>query len=163
MILFFLVIFVGNGNNKNIFGRHHSKKNLRKNFSSKENCFKMDFPKKKMVGRFFSWSQVWKTQKLLWKDHRPYSRRCTRCKSMGIGKQHTHIIFHHCKISATRCFSISFLKFCSKPENFIAKINQKKNGFYDRLTLLVAKKTKLLQCFKPMEDAMLYLEKQSIK
>lgn len=58
------------------------------------------------------------------KGKKPYSRRCTRCKSEESATAHT--IFHKCKFPLPEAFKITYLV-CHTPDISISKISEKIN------------------------------------
>ncbi len=74
------------------------------------------------------------------KGKKPFSRRCTRCKSEESATAHT--IFHKCKIPLAEAFKITFLV-CGNPDISTSKLSDK----IDLRTMTCWKlKKKILEC-----------------
>lgn len=120
---------------QNIFG-NISHIEFEGSFSSKEDCLKWISEKK--------WSDGFVCRKCgntnYCEGTSPYSRRCTRCKSMESATAHT--LFHHCKIPLPEAFKLSF-EICSEPETSSRKLSKKMDL---RSMTCWSLKTKLLQC-----------------
>lgn len=90
------------------------------------------------------------------KGKKPYSRRCTRCKSEESATAHT--IFHKCKFPLTEAFKITYLV-CHKPDLSTNQLAQKLD--MRQMTCWKFKK-KILDCIDARGDINL-LEKATIK
>lgn len=77
---------------------------------------------------------------------KPFSRRCTRCKSEESATAHT--IFHHCKLSLPEAFKIAHLV-CSNPTISSAEISR--NMEIRQMTCLKFKK-KISECISKISD-----------
>ena len=90
------------------------------------------------------------------KGKKPFSRRCTKCKSEESATAHT--IFHKCKFPLTEAFQIPYLV-CHKPDISSYQLSDKLN--LRQMTCWKFKK-KITECIDQRGDINL-LEKESIK
>jgi hypothetical protein len=90
------------------------------------------------------------------KGKKPYSRRCTRCKSEESATAHT--IFHKCKFPLTEAFKITYLV-CHKPDLSANKLAQRLD--MRQMTCWKFKK-KIMDCIDARGDINL-LEKANLK
>lgn len=90
------------------------------------------------------------------KGKRPFSRRCTRCKSEESATAHT--IFHKCKLPLTEAFKITYLV-CHQPDISSYKLSEKLK--IRNMTCWNFKK-KIRECIDKRGDLNL-LEKENIK
>ena len=74
------------------------------------------------------------------KGKKPYSRRCTRCKTEESVTAHT--VFHHCRIELPRAFEIAFMV-CGRPDISGASLSELLETRH--MTCLKFKK-KILEC-----------------
>ena len=87
---------------------------------------------------------------------KPYSRRCTRCKTEESATAHT--IFHKCKFPLTEAFKITYLV-CHNPDISSVKISEKIN--LRHMTCWKFKR-KITECIDARGDINL-LEKEKVK
>jgi hypothetical protein len=81
------------------------------------------------------------------KGKKPYSRRCTRCKSEESATAHT--IFHRCKISLTEAFALAQM-ICNEPDISSYEISRK----LDKRQMTCWKfKSRMLECLENPEKA----------
>lgn len=90
------------------------------------------------------------------KGKKPYSRRCTTCKSEESATAHT--IFHRCKIPITEAFKISYLV-CHIPDISAYKLSEHLN--IRQMTCWKFKK-KIMDCIDSRGDINLF-EKERLK
>ena len=90
------------------------------------------------------------------KGKKPYSRRCTKCKSEESATAHT--IFHKCKFPLTEAFKITYLV-CHTPDISTAKLSARIN--IRQMTCWKFKK-KITECIDARGDINL-LEKEKLK
>lgn len=90
------------------------------------------------------------------KGKKPFSRRCTKCKSEESATAHT--IYHKCKLPLNEAFKITYLV-CHKPDISSYKLSEKMN--IRNMTCWNFKK-KILECIDQRGDLNL-LEKENIK
>jgi hypothetical protein len=90
------------------------------------------------------------------KGKKPYSRRCTRCKSEESATAHT--IFHKCKFPLTEAFKITYLV-CHNPDLSTNKIAQRLD--MRQMTCWKFKK-KIMDCIDARGDINV-LEKATLK
>ena len=77
---------------------------------------------------------------------KPFSRRCTKCKSEESATAHT--IFHHCKLSLPEAFKIAHLV-CSNPNITSAELSR--NMEIRQMTCLKFKK-KIKECISKISN-----------
>lgn len=90
------------------------------------------------------------------KGKKPFSRRCTKCKSEESATAHT--VFHKCKFPLTEAFQITYLV-CHKPDISSYQLSDKLN--LRQMTCWKFKK-KITECIDQRGDIDL-LEKETMK
>ncbi|MCD4790148.1 MAG: transposase [Bacteroidales bacterium] len=90
------------------------------------------------------------------KGKKPYSRRCTKCKSEESATAHT--AFHKCKLPLTEAFKITYLV-CNNPDISTYKLSDKFN--IRQMTCWKFKK-KIIECINQRGDIDIF-EKEALK
>lgn len=90
------------------------------------------------------------------KGKKPFSRRCTKCKTEESATAHT--AFHKCKFPLTEAFKITYLV-CHNPDISSSKISEKLN--LRQMTCWKFKK-KIMECIDARGDINI-LEKETLK
>ncbi|MBC8487164.1 MAG: transposase [Bacteroidetes bacterium] len=89
------------------------------------------------------------------KGKKPYSRRCTKCKSEESATAHT--AFHKCKLPLTEAFKITYLV-CNNPDISTYKLSEKFN--IRQMTCWKFKK-KIIECINQRGDIDIF-EKEAL-
>ncbi len=122
---------------QNLFGNINPK-DFDKLFSTKEACLKWISEQK--------WDNGFVCRKCgntnYCDGNTPYSKRCTRCKSIESATAHT--LFHRCKISLPEAFRLTF-EICTEPNISSRKLSQK---IEVRNMTCWSLKTKLILCLE---------------
>lgn len=90
------------------------------------------------------------------KGKKPYSRRCTKCKSEESATAHT--AFHKCKLPLTEAFKITYI-ICNNPDISTYKLSDKFN--IRQMTCWKFKK-KIIECINQRGDIDIF-EKEALK